>query len=211
MVPIFGPVRIEGTLRRKSAEGTFFPRRRAIIYSLIFLTAASFPGGFGPKLRRLPPMMRAFLRRLRPIDAERGGRRWLDDACWMSCPNKSNWMLGLACRADSRCNHRGWKCRRFIQTRPKCFIFHSLCPYRQVEQSGDDEITPQPPSGAGAAVPGSALPVKGSFFLTSAVVLLRKEIGKRVEKCSQKDDHGQFHRTVASITGWGPRRSQLAT
>lgn len=46
-------------------------------------------------------MMRAFLWRFRPIDAARGGRRWLDNACWMSCPNKSNWMLGSACRADS--------------------------------------------------------------------------------------------------------------
>lgn len=32
-----------------------------------------------------------------------------------------------------------------------------------------------------------------------------------MEKCSQKDDHGQFHRTVASITGGGPRRSRLVT
>lgn len=30
-------------------------------------------------------------------------------------------------------------------------------------------------------------------------------MGKRVEKCSQKDDRGQFHRSVASITGRGPR------
>lgn len=85
---------------------------------------------------------------------------------------------------------------------PKRTLFHSLCPYRQVEQSGDDDITPRHPPGAGAAVPVSALPAKRSFFLTSAVVLTpRKEIAKRVEKCSRKDNHGQFHRAIASITG----------
>lgn len=101
VVPIFGPIRIEGTLRSKSAEGTSFLSRRAIIYSFIFLTGASFPGGFRPKRRRLPPVMQAFLWRFRPIEAAHRGRRWLDNACWMSCPNKSNRMLGLACRADS--------------------------------------------------------------------------------------------------------------
>lgn len=90
-----------GSRESSEVSRTSFPSRRAIIYSFTFLTGASFPGSCGPKFRRLRPMMWAFLWRFRPIDAARRGRRWLDDSCWMSCPNKSNWMLELACRADS--------------------------------------------------------------------------------------------------------------
>lgn len=118
-------------------------------------------------------MTRAFLWRFRPVDAERRGRRWLDNACWMSCPNKSNWMLGSTCRADSGADvtTEAGSVAGSSKKDKNVFLFPSLCPYRQVEQSGGGEITPLHPSGAGAVVPVYTLPAKGSFFLTSAVVL----------------------------------------
>lgn len=58
------------------------------------------------------------------VGAQHVGRLWLDNACWMSCPNKSNWMLGFV-RSASRCNHQSCK-RRWFSQKIRCFYF-TLC------------------------------------------------------------------------------------
>lgn len=91
-----------GNPQKPVGGGDFLPFDASHLLCFHFPHRCFFSRRFrGRNERRLPPMMRAFLWRFRPIDAARGGRRWLDNACWMSCPNKSNWMLGSACRADS--------------------------------------------------------------------------------------------------------------